>query len=192
MEEIMKDSVLLLIDVQQGFNECSWGERNNPHAEENMLKLLSAWRAQNLPVIHIQHASTTEGSTLHPSQPGYHFKEGFEPLPDEIHINKTVNSAFIGTVLEQKLLELGFRKILVVGLTTQHCISTTTRMGANLGFQMSVVHDATASFETTSFNGNKYTAEEIHQSALAQLHEEFATIVSTKDVLANITSKSHH
>ena len=68
-------------------------------------------------------------------------------------------------------------------MTTPHCISTTTRMAANLGFQTSVVSDATAAFDITSYDGGKYNAEEIHQISLATLHKEFATIVNTKTVL---------
>ncbi|OZM56162.1 cysteine hydrolase [Lottiidibacillus patelloidae] len=174
---------LLLIDVQKAFQDSKWGNRNNLNAEENMLQLLKAWRQSNMPIIHIQHASTDEHSPLHPSKPGYELKDGFEPHRGESHFTKNVNSAFIGTDLEKRLKKLGCTDIVVIGLTTQHCVSTTTRMGANLGFHMHVVSDATAAFELTSFDGKQYSAEEVHHAALTNLHNEFATILTTEKAI---------
>ena len=84
--------VLLLIDVQEGFYLPQWGERNNLEAEKHMLTLLQAWRRQDYPVIHVQHASENPDSPLHPSSKGFQFKEGFGPQEDEYLIRKHVNS----------------------------------------------------------------------------------------------------
>jgi nicotinamidase-related amidase len=181
---------LLIIDVQKAFHDSKWGKRNNLNAEENMLRLLNEWRQNNMPIIHIQHASTDEHSPLHPSKSGYDFKDGFEPQKGESHITKNVNSAFIGTELEKKLKKLGCSDIVVVGLTTQHCVSTTTRMGANLGFHMHVIRDATAAFELTSFDNTHYSAKEVHHAALTQLHEEFATIMTTEKAINKFLSNT--
>ena len=51
----------------------------------------------------------------------------------EVVIHKGVNSAFIGTDLERVIKGRDIRTLLVAGLTTDHCVSTTTRMAANLG-----------------------------------------------------------
>lgn len=63
-------TVLILIDVQEGFNEPTWGVRNNPFFEKNTSRLLDFWREQNKPVIHVQHLSIKEDSPLRPDQPG--------------------------------------------------------------------------------------------------------------------------
>ena len=99
---------------------------------------------------------------------------------------KTVNSAFIGTDLEAQLHARGVTAVVLVGITTDHGVSTTTRMAANLGFVATVVHDATCTFERTGPDGRAWSAEEMHTSALASLHDEFAVVSSTKDVLAAI------
>jgi nicotinamidase-related amidase len=44
---------LLLIDVQQGFDEPRWGPRNNPDAERQIAALLAAWRQAKWPVLHV-------------------------------------------------------------------------------------------------------------------------------------------
>lgn len=183
IEKIPADAVLLLIDVQQGFDEPTWGERNNPAAEQNMARLLTAWRRSNRPVFHVQHLSTSPKSPLQPHLPGVAIKNEVKPQAGEVLLQKRVNNAFVGTDLEQQLREHGYGTVVVVGLTTPHCVSTTTRMAGDLGFQTFVVSDATAAFELVDHMGRQYAAEEIHRVALAALNEEFATIVNTDELL---------
>ncbi len=183
----MNKSALLLVDVQQGFDDPSWGQRNNPDAEQKMAQLLQAWRALNLPVIHVQHLSTNPESPLNPDNgTGYAFKPETAPLADEIIFTKNVNSAFIGTNLESYLREQEIESLVIVGLTTDHCISTTARMAGNLGFTVQLVADGTATFDREDVNGVKISADAIHQIHLASLHGEFCTVVTTDDVLSRM------
>src|SRR3712207_5683042 len=69
------NAVLLIVDVQQGFDDPRWGRRNNPQFERNTARLLDAWRRSGRPVIHVQHMSRYPESPLHPAQPGNAFKE---------------------------------------------------------------------------------------------------------------------
>jgi nicotinamidase-related amidase len=177
--KISANAALLLIDVQKYFDDPIHGRRNNPNAEENMALLLNEWRKTKRPVIHVQHISNP--SLAH--HPGRDIKEIVAPLPEEPVIVKNVNSAFIGTNLEAYLKESEIDTLVIVGLTTDHCVSTTTRMAKNLGFIPFIVSDATATFERVSFDGKLYSAEEIHNLALVSLHEEFATVIDTNGVL---------
>lgn len=184
MQNFSPNATLVIIDVQQGFDDPVWGKRNNPNAEKNIAQLLHMWRTTNRPVVHVQHLSVLPSSPLHPDQIGCEFKVEAQPLEDEFIFPKTVNSAFIGTSLESYLRQKQIETLVIAGLTTDHCVSMSTRMAANLGFEVWLVLDGTATFERTSYNGKYYTAEEIHESALASLHNEFATVVSTSEVIA--------
>lgn len=115
--------------------------------------------------------------------PGYDPQSEAAPEPGEpIHV-EGVNSAFIGTSLEQDLRDAGVDTLVVVGLTTNHCVSTTVRIAGNLGFAVYLVEDATATFDRAGLDGKMRPAAEVHASALSDLSEEFATIVSTGNVL---------
>lgn len=179
----MTNPALLIIDVQQGFDEPYWGARNNPQAEDNIARILGAWREAKRPIFHIQHNSRLPQSPLHPNNPGNAFKPIAAPRDGEPVIGKDVNSAFIGTNLEARLRAANIEEVVIVGLTTPHCISTTTRMAANLGFKTTVVSDATAANEGRGPDGAPVDAETMHYHALAALNGEFATISTTADVL---------
>lgn len=179
---------LLVIDVQKGLAEPTLGERNNPDAEANMASLLAAWRRQDWPVVHIRHCSVEAGSPLRPELPGNAYKDEVLPLPGEIEFTKTVNSAFIGTGLEQYLREGGISKLVIVGLTTDHCVSASTRMASDLGFDVTLVTDATAAFERRGFDGVHYSAEQIHRVNLVSLDGEFCSLRSSAQVLDTLTS----
>lgn len=184
MQTFAPNAVLLLIDVQQGFDEPKWGRRNNPQMEERIAELLTVWRASNRPVIHARHMSVDPTSPLRPGQSGNDFKTEVRPIPGEPVVEKCVNSCFIGTSLEAHLRRGRHETLVIAGLTTNHCVSTTTRMAGNLGFDAWVVSDATAAFDRVGPDGVEYPAELIQAIALSDLHGEFATVVDTKAVIA--------
>jgi len=186
MIRLPQDAGLIIIDVQKGMDDPKWGSRNNPDAEQKIAALLAAWRRTGRPVFHVQHLSTSESSPLHPRKPGCEIKEIVRPGEKEPLFQKRVNSAFIGTQLENTLRQRGIRTVVMAGLTTPHCVSTSVRMAGNLGFEVYLAGDATAAFEMAGPDGKRYSAEEIHNVSLATLHGEFATVVDSKEILGAI------
>jgi len=179
---------LILVDIQKGFQNIAYwgGQRNNPDAELRASELLKIWRDNGLPIFHIQHCSTTPGSPLGEFYAGNQFNELVAPANGEPIIKKSVNSAFIGTDLQALLDNAMISTLVIVGLTTDHCISTTTRMAGNLGYETYLVADATATFNKKGLDGQYYPAELIHETALASLNGEFATVVTTEIIKQSI------
>jgi nicotinamidase-related amidase len=179
-QEIADRTALLVIDVQRGFDDPCWGPRNNPAMESRLTELLAAWRARRRPVLHARHMSTVPGSPLRPGQRGNDFKVEAKPRPGEPVVEKNVNSCFIGTTLDEDLRRAGIAGLVLAGLTTNHCVSTTARMAGNLGYTTWVVSDACATFDRIGPDGVLYPADLVHGSALSDLHGEFATVVPAR------------
>ncbi|REC63566.1 cysteine hydrolase [Chryseobacterium pennae] len=183
-----KKPALLLIDIQKGFlDENYWGgNRNNKDAEKISRKILERWRELNLPVFHVRHSSVNPQSKLHESDPGFEFNDNVLPQNEECIITKNVNSAFIGTDLKEKLDFQKINTVVILGITTNHCVSTTTRMAGNFGYETYVISDATAAFDRIGIQGEKYDAELVHLMALANLNEEFATVLNSEELFEDL------
>lgn len=181
---IKKNPALLLVDIQKAFLEKDYPGliRNNEHAEFICGKILKKWRTLDLPIIHVRHSSTNPESKLHKSRPGFEFNDYVTPLETEMVLTKEVNSAFIGTNLENILIKSHIDTLVIVGMTTNHCISTTVRMSGNLGFDTYLISDSTACYNTKGLNGEIIDCNTIYNSALASLQEEFATVIDSKEL----------
>jgi nicotinamidase-related amidase len=176
---------LILIDVQKGFLEPYWGPRNNPQAETVMAGLLENWRLRRAPVIHVQHLSIEPQSPLNPklSPKGAEFMDFAQPLAGERVFTKNVNSAFIGTELEQSLRQMGAQELVFCGFTSDHCVSTSVRMAKNLGFSPVMVADALVTFDRVDYQGKRFPADLVQAVSLASLHGEFARVVDSASLI---------
>jgi nicotinamidase-related amidase len=179
-------TVLIPIDVQRGFDYPPWGQRNNPLMEHNGQRLLAAWREHQLPLIHVRHDSIQAGSSLHPSHPGHAFRDGFDPLDGETVVGKSVNAAFIGTDLDLRLRRLNIDTVVLFGISTDMCVSTTARVASNLGYRVIVVGDASCCFDLADADGSIIPADAISRAHLATLRAEFADVIDTDALLAMI------
>ena len=181
---IKKNPALLLVDIQKAFLEKDYPGliRNNENAEFICGKILKKWRTLDLPIIHVRHSSSNPESKLHKSRPGFEFNDYVTPLENEMVLTKEVNSAFIGTNLENILIKSHIDTLVIVGMTTNHCISTTVRMSGNLGFDTYLISDSTACYNTKGLNGEIIACNTIYNSALASLQEEFATVIDSKEL----------
>ena len=175
-------AVLLPVDMQQAFDRAPWPPRWNQNVDANGLALLAAWRAAKRPIIHVRHDSVEPGSTLAPGTCGNAFRPGFEPQGAEQLVTKCVNSAFIGTDLDLRLKRLGAKHVVVFGISTDMCVSTTVRTGANMGWDMILVPDACDCFDLPDGQGGTISAEEVQRAHVATLAFEFARTLSTADL----------
>mgnify|MGYP001329185076 CR=1 FL=1 len=149
-------------------------------------KILKFWRSKKLPLIHVRHSSIFLDSKLHESKKGFEFNDYVTPLENEIILTKNVNSAFIGTNLKSIIDEQNISKVVIIGMTTNHCISSTVRMSSNYGYETYLVSDSTACFNTVGMNGKIIDCDDIYKISIANLNSEFAQIISSEDLFRNI------
>jgi len=182
--ELASNAAMVIVDFQKAIDDPKWGRRNNPQAEARAAELLRAWRATGRPVVHVQHLSREPDSPYRPGQPGCDFKEGLQPGPGELVVQKRTNNAFIDTGLEAVLRDRGVTTVVVAGVLLHNSVDATVRMAANLGFTAWLVADATASVEVVDLGGRRWAAEDVHALSLALLSGEYAQVVAADSVLA--------
>lgn len=183
MSRDLSRTALLVIDLQVGFDDPVWGARNNPACESNIVALVTAWKAAGRPVVYVRHDSVSPQSPLRPELPG----NGLRPdLPDDpdVLITKNVNSAFFGDPdLHGWLQDRGVTGLAITGVQTNFCCETTARMAGNLGYETLFVLDATHTFDLPAYGGGVIPADELARVTASNLQNEFADVVSTKELL---------
>ncbi|GGY44666.1 hydrolase [Streptomyces omiyaensis] len=188
--EIEENAALIVVDVQKGFEDPSWGRRDNPGAEGNMAALIDRWQETGRPVVFVRHDSVQQGSPLRPGAEGNGFKDFVEGrrgggAGPEVLVTKTVNSAFHGEPdLDAWLKGAGVGQVVIVGIQTNMCNETTARVGGNLGYDVLFPVDAMHTFDLAGPFGWSRTAEELTRATAVSLHGGgFARVVTTEEVL---------
>jgi len=87
----------------------------------------------------------------------------------------------LGRILQARIFTL-----VICGVITNNSVEATARMAGNLGYETYVVSDATATFDKVDFFGQLRSAEEVHALSLANLQGEYASVVSTTEVLERV------
>ena len=177
-------ALLLLIDLQCAVDSPSWGERNNPQAEQTAAHLLALWRSQQRPLCHVRHDSQEAGSTYRPGQPGHDFKPQVQPQPDEWVLPKQTNSAFIGTDLHARLQAAGCSTLVVVGVASSNSVEATVRMAGNLGYAVYLVEDGCFTFARHDWAGRWRSADEVHAMSLANMDGEYCRVCRAADIIS--------
>ena len=187
--EINDNSALIVVDVQEGFDDESLvNKRNNPDADRNIEAIIKAWEKSRRPIVVVQHNSVSAGSVLNPSKPGNALKPYVRSVKPDLTVTKSVNSAFYGTPdLDLWLKSSGIHQIVIVGIQTNMCCETTARMAGNLGYDVIFVPDAMHTFDATGPDGVVISADEITRATVASLFDGgFAKIASIKEILESV------
>ncbi|WP_127794031.1 cysteine hydrolase family protein [Agromyces sp. LHK192] len=184
--DLQPNAALIVIDVQQGFDDPYWGDRDNPGAEANIAALVEAWTSSGRPIVLVRHDSRSAGSPLEAGTPGNAFKPVVADAPHELLVSKHVNSAFYGDPdLDGWLRGRGIDEVVVVGIQTNMCVETTARMGGNLGYRVVVPLDATHTFDLVGGDGHRLAAADLARATAVNLSGGgFAEVVDTASVVA--------
>ena len=182
----MKDTALLLIDIQESFKVGDrWSRRGNPDFEKNVSVLLDYWRSADLPRFFILHTDPDPG--FRTTDPEFRLMDFMKHRPGEPLFVKTARSAFVGTDLQRQLVALGVRRLVVTGIQMEQCVETTTRMAADLGYEIDFVLDATQTFPVTDrTTGERISTEALIERTRFVLRDRFARIIGARDLVAEL------
>jgi len=110
---------------------------------------------------------------------GGEFRAEFEPKPGEIVASEHwCSSGFANTDLDLQLKKCGIHQLIVIGLIAHTCIEATVRYAAELGYEVTVVKDATADY-----------SDEMMRAALDVNIPNYASaVVATKEIVASISA----
>lgn len=148
--------------------------------------LQDAFRARGIDVIHARIACLLEDGrdrSLSQKKPGWNYllmPAGAEesqivpelaPLPGEIVVTKTTDSALTGTNLRLVLANMGIRNVVLTGIFTDQCVSSTVRSLADESFNVIVVEDCCAA-----------GTDELHRRELEIINMIYCHVVSSAEL----------
>ena len=173
----MSTTALLIIDIQNDYFPGGAMElAGASEAAEQAARLLAAFRAKALPVVHIQHVSIRPGATFFlPGTAGMEIHESVRPLEGEAVFQKNFPNAFRQTPLLEHLRGAGITDVVIAGMMTHMCVDTSTRAAADFGFACSLAQDACAT-RALAFGGVQVSAANVQAAYLAALNGTFAKV----------------
>lgn len=176
---------LLIIDIQRDYFPGGAYPLVAPEAAaEAAAKVLAAFRDKGLDVVHVQHVwDDPEATFMRPGTDGVEIHPLVAPLADETVVQKAEPNAFVGTSLRDELTARGVDELVVAGMMTSMCVDSTVRAAAELGYDVTVVHDACAAPDL-EFGGVTVPGAAVHGAFLAALADSFAVVGSSADVVA--------
>lgn len=178
------EAALLVIDVQDSFKiGPRWKRRGNPGFERNVVRLIDAFHRACRPVIYVLHSD--EDEHFRTASPHYKLMDFLSPLPGEPVLHKTTRNAFTSTPLQPMLLGRGVRRIVISGIQTEQCCETTARVGADLGFSVDFVTEATLTFpipKEADGSGEELGVDAVVQRTEYVLRRRFARIATVAEI----------
>ncbi len=180
-------SALLFIDVQNFAAKRDGGEfkdvsdadmankyayyfdRLNSVAIPNMQKLQAAFRQAGIEVLYTTIESLTKDGrdrSLDYKITGFHVPKGshdgkvideIAPGDDEIVLPKTSSSVFVSTHIDYLLRNLGVRQLVISGIVTDQCVESAVRDACDLGYLVTLVPDACATYSQERHNNSLRT-----------------------------------
>ena len=181
----MARQALIVVDIQNDyFPQGKWPLAGVDAAADNAARLISAFREAGEPVIHIRHEFTSADAPFFtPGSEGAKLHSKVLNRADEPVVLKHFVNSFRETELQSILDEQDIKELVVVGSMSHMCIDGVTRAAADLGYTVTVIHDACATRDL-EFNGLTVPAAYVHAAFMSSLGFAYASVVSADEFLA--------
>ncbi|KRC49616.1 Isochorismatase [Leifsonia sp. Root227] len=175
---------LVIVDIQNDyFPGGAYPLVGSVAAAERAASVLAAFREAGDPVVHIQHVwDAPDASFMRPGSAGVEIHPLVAPVGDEPVLRKAEPNAFVGTFLEETLRGIAPDQLVVLGMMSSMCVDSTVRAASEIGFDVTVVHDACAAPDL-EFGGTTVPGDAVHAAFMAALSDSFATLVSADDLV---------
>ncbi|MEN5151139.1 cysteine hydrolase family protein [Pseudomonas orientalis] len=179
----MSRTALIVIDAQHSFRHAPyWSENDLSSYLENQQALIDGCVQQGIPVVQVFHVEDQGAFSLASGNVRVLSELSIDP---QLVIHKHYHSAFAGTPLAARLIEMGVTRLIISGIRTEQCCETTTRQASDSGFNVDFVSEATLTFAMThARSGRVYTPAEIRERTELVLEGRFARIVTVAQALA--------
>ena len=152
-------------------------------ATANARLLLDKARKEAIPIFHIAHHGQDNDKVFDPLLSKVDIVDSLQPVDGEKTIVKMHPNAFYDTELQALIKSAGKQQIVFAGFMSHMCVSSSVRAAFDLGFESFVCHDACATRDLPSVNGQTITASVMHDSAMAALQDRFAALVATDKLI---------
>ena len=200
-----QSTALLIIDIQNTYLETPedsqeaerWRpflDRMNNSVIPNTVALANQCRESGIEVMHARIACQKDDGrdrSLSQKKPGFNylllpkdrmdsqFVDALQPQGDEISVIKTTDSALTGTNLRLSLHNMGITNVIVAGIFTDQCVSSTVRSLADESFAVTVVEDCCAA-----------ATMELHRQELSIINMIYCHVVQREDIEDFIVSST--
>lgn len=178
---------LVILDVQDAIDRPNWDGKNNPGYLLVIQRLLALWRSNGWPVLHVKHNERTPTSSYYVHGPWNGIKKDVAPIEGETVIIKQENCAFIGTELDAILTKMRVKRLVLTGVVIHNSMDATVRAGKALGYSIVLPSDATTAVPVVGPHGKSWDATTVHKLTLAILGDEYADVMSSDEVVAQLT-----
>ena len=178
-------TAIIVMDVQESFRQLPvWAEVSNPEIVRDVDTLVQQARAEGHAVVWVMHAAPGSETAFDPELGHVRLMEGLTPDPGEPTFVKTTRNAFTSTELARYLTQEHITHLVIVGIQTEQCCETTARLAADMGYDVTFVTDATATFPIVRTDtGEVLPAQEVIERTEYALAGRFARIES-KDAVS--------
>jgi len=178
---------LVILDVQDAIDQPVWDGKNNPGYLAVIQRLLTHWRLNGWPVLHIKHDEPIPTSSYHTHGPWNGIKKDVAPITGETVIAKQQNCAFIGTELDVVLRGMQIDRLVLTGVVIHNSMDATVRAGKALGYTIILPSDATTAVPVAGPDGKSWDAATVHDLTLAILSGEYAEVMTSDNVIAQFS-----
>ncbi|WP_449467870.1 cysteine hydrolase family protein [Stenotrophomonas humi] len=153
-------------------------------AVANAVMVIADARTKGIPVLHVRHESASpEAPVFVPGTDAVAIQAAVAPANDEPVIVKNFVNAFRDTDLKQQLESRGIKEVVIIGAMSHMCVDAGVRAAADMGYTVTVLHDACATLDL-EFNGVTVPAAQVHAAMMAGFVFGYATVTSTEAYLA--------